>query len=149
MKFLRDILDKQAPLFEPGGKLEKFYALYEMHDTILFTPGEVTRGTTHVRDALDLKRMMITVVFALMPCVLMALYNTGLQANTWVANGGAPLDGWQESLYLWLGYDYDPNSLWANVMHGAVYFVPVLAVTFIVGGHVEVLFAAVRKHEVN
>ena len=149
MKFLRKFLDKIEPHFLEGGKLEKLYPIYEATDTIFYTPGHTTKGKVHVRDALDLKRMMITVVFALMPCVLMALYNTGLQANTWVANGGAPLEGWQESLYLWLGYDYDPTSLWANVMHGAVYFVPVLAVTFIVGGHLEVLFAAVRKHEVN
>jgi Na+-transporting NADH:ubiquinone oxidoreductase subunit B len=149
MKFLRKFLDRIEPHFKEGGKLEKLYPIYEATDTILYTPGDTTKGKVHVRDALDLKRMMITVVFALLPCVLMALYNTGLQANTWVANGGAALDTWQESLYLWLGYGYEPTSLWANIMHGAVYFIPVLLVTFIVGGHIEVLFAAVRKHEVN
>ena len=62
MKFLRNILDKQAPLFEEGGKLERLYPLYEAQDTILYTPGDVTKGATHVRDALDLKRMMATVI---------------------------------------------------------------------------------------
>ena len=57
MQFLRKILDKQAHLFEKGGKLEKLYPIYEMHDTLLFTPGEVTKGRTHVRDAIDLKRI--------------------------------------------------------------------------------------------
>ncbi|MEO1272710.1 MAG: NADH:ubiquinone reductase (Na(+)-transporting) subunit B, partial [Myxococcota bacterium] len=61
MKFLRDMLDKQGKLFEKGGKLEKLYPLYEANDTLLFTPGHVTKGKTHVRDAIDLKRMMITV----------------------------------------------------------------------------------------
>ena len=64
MKFLRDILDKQAPLFEKGGKLEKLYPLWEANDTFLYTPGEVTKRESHVRDALDLKRMMFTVVVA-------------------------------------------------------------------------------------
>jgi Na+-transporting NADH:ubiquinone oxidoreductase subunit B len=149
MKMLRKLLDRVEPHFKEGGKLEKFYVIYEATDTILYTPGHTTKGKVHVRDALDLKRMMITVVFALMPCLLMAFYNTGFQANTWVDNGGAALDTWQESLYVWMGYSYDPNSLWDNVMHGAVYFVPIFLVTFIVGGHIEMLFAAVRKHEVN
>ncbi len=81
MKSLRNFLDKQHKLFEKGGKLEKFYAAYEMVDTILYTPGEVTKESTHVRDSLDLKRMMITVVVALIPCIFFAMYNTGLQAN--------------------------------------------------------------------
>ncbi|MEC7242646.1 MAG: NADH:ubiquinone reductase (Na(+)-transporting) subunit B [Myxococcota bacterium] len=149
MKFLRNFFDAIEPHFLEGGKLEKLYPIYEATDTIFFTPGETAKGKVHVRDALDLKRMMITVIFALIPCVLMALYNTGLQANSWVANGGAPLEGWQESVYTFLGYDQADTSLWANIMHGAVYFVPVLAVTFLIGGHIEVLFAAVRKHEVN
>ena len=150
MKFLRNLLDKQAPVFEKDGKLEKLYPLYEAHDTLLFTPGEVTKGPTHVRDALDLKRMMVTVVAALIPCVLMALYNTGYQANLAISKGALPLDVWQETLYhAWLGLAYDPNSVLLNLLHGAVYFVPIFAVTFGVGGAIEVTTAIVRKHEVN
>ena len=81
MKWLRKILDSQAPLFEEKGKLEKLYPLYEAADTFLYTPGETTRGPSHVRDALDLKRMMSIVVLALLPCVIMACYNTGYQAS--------------------------------------------------------------------
>jgi len=149
MKFLRKFLDDIEPHFKEGGKLEKLYPIYEATDTILYTPGETTTGKVHVRDALDLKRMMITVVFALMPCVVMAMYNTGLQANEWVAAGGGAMNTWQESVYQFLGYSMGDTSLWANIMLGACYFVPILLVTFIVGGHIEVLFAAVRKHEVN
>ena len=68
MKALRKLLDSQAHLFEKGGKFEHLEALYEAPDTLLFTPGEVTEGGVHVRDGLDLKRMMITVVAALLPC---------------------------------------------------------------------------------
>ncbi|MEE9263375.1 MAG: NADH:ubiquinone reductase (Na(+)-transporting) subunit B, partial [Vicinamibacteria bacterium] len=80
MKFLRRLLDKQAKLFEKGGKLEKLYPLWEANDTFLFTPGEVTKHASHARDGLDLKRMMMTVVVALGGCLYMALYNTGYQA---------------------------------------------------------------------
>ena len=74
MQFLRDIHDKVDPLFQKGGKLEKLYPLWEAHDTAMFTPGQVTRTAPHIRDGMDLKRMMITVVIALHPCVFFALY---------------------------------------------------------------------------
>lgn len=150
MKFLRNLLDSQAHLFEKGGKLEKLYPVYEMHDTILFTPGEVTKGTTHVRDAVDLKRVMISVVIALLPCVAMAFFNTGYQANAAIAAGSAvPLDTWQESLFAALGMAHDPANFIANVLYGALYFVPVFLAVFIAGGVVEVTTAILRDHEVN
>lgn len=148
MKFLRDMLDKQAKLFEKGGKLEKLYPVYEAHDTLLFTPGHVTKGSTHVRDALDLKRMMITVVVALLPIVAFAIYNTGLQANAAIAAGAAPIEGWRASLYTGLGFSFTPSFL-GNLVHGALWFLPVFATCFAVGGGIEVAFAVIRKHEVN
>ena len=81
MKLLRSTLDKTAPLFEKGGKLEKLYPAYEAGDTFLYTPGEVTDGPSHVRDGMDLKRMMTLVIVALLPAIFMACYNTGYQAN--------------------------------------------------------------------
>ncbi|QDT16707.1 NADH:ubiquinone reductase (Na(+)-transporting) subunit B [Alienimonas californiensis] len=81
MKLLRSSLDKFAPLFEKGGKLEKMYPAYEAADTFLYTPGEVTEGPSHVRDGMDLKRMMTLVIVALIPAIFMACYNTGYQAN--------------------------------------------------------------------
>ena len=150
MKLIRDLLDKQAPLFHKGGPLEKLYPIYEANDTLLFTPGEVTKGSTHVRDSLDLKRLMITVVIALIPCLLMALYNTGYQANHAISAGHAmPIDGWRTDLYaLLFGKDFAPNFI-HNVFHGALWFLPVMLTTFVIGGHVEVLFAILRKHEIN
>ena len=150
MRPLRKLLDKQAHLFEKGGPLHVLYPLYEAPDTLLFTPGEVTKGKTHVRDALDLKRLMITVVFALIPCILMAFYNTGYQANAAISSGAArPLEQWQTDLFILItGGDFTPH-LFNNILHGALYFVPVLLVTFIVGGNVEAVFSVLRKHDIN
>ncbi len=153
MKALRKFLDSQAYLFEKGGQLHHLEALYEAPDTLLYTPGEVTKGEVHVRDGLDLKRMMITVVVALVPCVLMAVFNTGYQANLAISQGAEPMDAWQVDLLVLLmgsgNAAFDPTSLAANLMHGAVWFVPVFAVTGLVGGHLELAFALVRKHEIN
>ena len=149
MKLLRKIQDMQRPLFEEGGKLHFLFPLYEANDTILFTPGHVTKESAHVRDGLDLKRMMITVVIALIPCIYMAMYNTGLQAHLAIEGGAVPLDTWQTQLFQALGFDFVSTSWLANVVHGLLYFLPVLIVTFVAGGAVEVLFSIVRKHEVN
>ena len=149
MKFLRAQLDRLAPLFHKGGKYEKLYPVFEAVDTIHFTPGDVTKGPAHVRAALDLKRMMFTVVIALIPCALWAMYGTGWQIHV-AHQGGAPLlQSWQEALYAAPGLGVDPNSVLANLLHGAVYFLPVYAVTMAVGGFWEVLFAVIRKHDVT
>ena len=157
MKPLRAILDKVHPQFAPGGKLEKLYPMYEGVDTFLFTPGDVTKGASHIRDGMDLKRMMIMVVAALTPCIFMAFYNTGYQANLAISNlveNGIPAGdisaiGWRASVLSTLGVEYNPNSLIANLIHGALYFIPVFLVCNIVGGAWELLFCCVRKHELN
>lgn len=149
MRFLRALLDKQARLFEKGGKLERLYPLYEANDTFLFTPGHVTAGASHVRDGLDFKRLMMTVVVALAGCVYMAIYNTGYQANLAIRAGAPVLDTWQSAAVVALGWSFDPDQWLACVIHGALYYLPVLGVTFAVGGAWEALFAIVRKHEIN
>ena len=149
MRFLRRVLDQQAHHFEPGGKLAWLYPLWEAQDTILYTPGEVTAGPSYVRDGLDLKRMMTTVVLALAGCIYMAFYNTGYQANLAIARGAPPLDTWQTRVVETLGVGFAPDSLLACLVHGAAYYLPVLLVTFAAGGAWEVLFAIVRKHDVN
>ena len=150
MKFLRNIFDKQEKRFSEGGKLEKLFPLYEAIDTFLYTSGKVTTNPSHVRDALDLKRMMLVVVYALIPAVIMALYNTGLQANLAIANlNDIPNSNWQQQFFLWLGFSFDAGSIWGNIFLGALYFFPIYIVTLAVGGFWEVLFAVVRKHEVN
>jgi len=144
----RDFLDKIEPHFTKGGRYEKYYGIYEMVDTFLYTPAEVTRGTTHVRDGIDLKRTMTYVVFATAFCVLMAWYNTGYQANVAMeALGLEAAPGWRGVVMMLFGYSkWNPLSC---LVHGMLYFFPIYIVTLAVGGFWEVLFATVRKHEVN
>ena len=150
MRRLRRMLDKVHPYFAKGGPYHRFYAVYEALDTFLYTPDDVTRSAPHVRDGIDLKRVMIFVLIAALPAILAGLWNTGFQANTAMA----ALDlqsasGWRGVLLGWLGVDYNPQSLWDNFVHGCAYFIPIYAVTFAVGIFWEILFAAVRNHEVN
>ena len=150
MKPLRDLLDKQAERFEEGGKLEKLYPFYEAGDTFLYTPGEVTQADAHVRDGMDLKRMMITVVLSLQPCILFALYNTGLQASLAYQNMGAIGTGdWHVYLAQALGLSFLPSDIISCFAIGAIYFVPVQLVTIAAGGICEAIFAVIRKHEIN
>ncbi|WP_020157113.1 MULTISPECIES: NADH:ubiquinone reductase (Na(+)-transporting) subunit B [Methylobacter] len=144
----RDFLDSIEPHFTKGGRLEKYYGLYEMVDTFIYTPADVTRGTTHVRDGNDLKRTMTFVVIATFFCILMAMYNTGYQANLAMeAMGLEKADNWRSIPMMIFGYSpYNPLS---NLIHGALYFLPIYIVTLAVGGVWEVLFATVRGHEVN
>jgi len=150
VKFLKEFLENQEKHFVKGGKLEKMYPLYEATFTFMFTPGTVTKSGSHVRDAMDLKRMMMMVVFALIPAVLMALFNTGYQANIALEKlGQTSLNSWQGAVIEWLGIGYDSSSLFGNAVLGALYFFPIYIVTIAVGGFWEVLFATVRKHEIN
>ena len=131
MKALRNLLDQAEPLFHKGGPLEKLYALYEAADTFLYTPGRVTDGPTHVRDGIDLKRTMITVVVALVPCIFMAMWNTGYQSNLEMQQMGVTTTGeWRGVIIDILGVGYDPGSFLANVFHGFLYFFPVFLIGY-------------------
>ncbi len=168
---LRKLLDKIAPHFEKGGKLEKLYPLYEANDTFLFSPAEVATGKTHVRDAIDTKRMMSMVIVALIPYILMSMYNTGYQSSKIIEQAylAAP-DATAESLTGWrywlmdnvLGVDYatagdfyenftnfDLKRILHCLIHGALFFLPMYLVTMIVGGNCELIFSVIRKHEIN
>ncbi|HDZ57559.1 MAG TPA: NADH:ubiquinone reductase (Na(+)-transporting) subunit B [Pseudomonas xinjiangensis] len=148
---IRAFLDKIEHNFEKGGKHEKYYALYEAIDTFFYRPADVTRTTAHVRDGLDLKRMMITVWVCTFPAMFYGMYNVGFQANSVYAETPELL-GMQENWHIALiamFAGFDPASLWDNFVHGAAYFLPIYAVTFLVGGFWEVVFASIRKHEVN
>ncbi|MEW4564768.1 NADH:ubiquinone reductase (Na(+)-transporting) subunit B [Bremerella sp. JC770] len=149
MKFIRGMLDKVEPMFLEGGKLERLYPLYEAADTFLYTPPDRAKGLTHVRDGLDLKRTMIFVVLSLLPCIYMALWNTGYQANMQIANGATPTADWHETIFEMTGLSHDPASWIANMVLGAIFFLPVYIVTMSVGGTIELIFSIVRKHEIN
>ncbi|SIR79897.1 Na+-transporting NADH:ubiquinone oxidoreductase subunit B [Aquipseudomonas alcaligenes] len=148
---LRKFLDKIEHNFEQGGKYEKWYALYEAVDTFFYRPGSVTKSTAHVRDGIDLKRMMITVWLCTFPAMLFGMWNIGYQANSLFAGNAellAAQDGWRFGLIGALA-GFDPTSVWDNFIQGAAFFLPVYLTTFIVGGFWEVLFASIRRHEVN
>lgn len=146
---LRKVLDKMEPEFHSGGKFEKWYALYEAVDTIFYRPSSVTKNGSHVRDAVDMKRIMILVWMCTFPAMFFGMYNIGFQANTAMeAMGVAPADSWRHAIIGGLT-GYNASSIWDNMIYGAMYFLPVYLVTFVVGGFWEVLFASVRKHEVN
>jgi len=149
MKFLRDKLDDVAPLFEKGGKYEKFWPLFDLQSSFLFTSGEVTRTASHVRDSTDMKRLMMTVVVALLPCMLMACWNTGYEGMLAIAKGASPLDSWQTTLWQALGFSFDFKSNFHCIFFGALYWIPVYATVMVVGGIAEAVFAVVRSHEIN
>ncbi|TKF98348.1 NADH:ubiquinone reductase (Na(+)-transporting) subunit B [Vibrio sp. F13] len=153
---LKKRLEDVAPRFEAGGKYEKLYPVYEAFATIFYTPGNVNRGITHVRDSIDLKRIMILVWLATFPAMFWGMYNVGHQSvlaltSSYQLNELASVieSSWRLS---WAFGDAQSlmASGWASQMLlGALYFLPVYATVFVVGGVWEVLFAVVRKHEVN
>lgn len=149
MKFLEHFFESKKHLFEKGGKFEKMYPLYEAIDTFAFTPDSVTKSTAHVRDGIDLKRTMITVVMALMPAILFGIYNAGLQANIVLAGGEFQASGWRTDVLLNLGLGHDPANHIANFVYGLLFFLPIFLACNVVGGIIEVVFATIRKHEVN
>ena len=153
MKALRDVLDKVHPLFAKGGLLEAAYPMYEALDTFLYTPGEVASGKTHVRDGIDLKRMMITVVMALVPVTLFGMWNVGYQANSAIqkmeAAGIDHVGDWHYTIYNAIGFANDPGNIAGNLILGAIFFIPIYAVCMFVGGHIELVFSVLRGHEIN
>ncbi len=150
MRLLRRMFDGAAPWFEGDGKLRHLYPLYEALDSFAFSSSRANPGAPHVRDAMDLKRMMVTVVVALLPCVFMAIWNTGYQANLATEAGGVEsAAGWRGEILTVLGSGYDPASMWDNLVHGIMFFLPAYLVTMLVGGIWEVVFACTRRHEIN
>jgi Na+-transporting NADH:ubiquinone oxidoreductase subunit B len=146
---LRSFLDEIAPHFEKGGKFAWAFPAYEAVDTALYTPGKVTGGPSHVRDGLDLKRIMITVWMCAFIPVFAGCYVVGLQANEAMqALGLESVDNWR-ALFLDHLTSYDPTSIWDCVLHGLAYFLPLYVTVFVAGIVFEIWFASVRGHEVN
>ena len=128
MKLIEEQLKKVGALFEKGKPLEKFYPLFDALDTFLLTPGKTAAKAPFVRDAVDMKRVMIFVVLALIPATLMGIYNAGYQIE--IARGLT-------------------HSFWGAVEAGAWKVIPIILVSYAAGGFWEVLFAVTRKHEIN
>lgn len=150
MSFLKRTLDNIRPHVMKGGKHEKWYAFFEAIDTLFYSPEDVNKGRTHVRDGVDLKRVMIFVWIAAMPCVLFGSYNVGLQANEALqALSLTEIQGWRGELLRFFGLGVNPDSLLDNFFHGFWYWLPIYVVTFAVGIFWEILFCTIRRHEVS
>lgn len=128
MKALRNLLDKQKPHFEEGGKFEKFHSTFDSIETLLFVPDKVTTIGSHFRDAVDMKRTMITVFIALIPALLFGMWNVGYQH------------------FLSIGATAD---FWTMFLYGFLKLLPIIIVSYGVGLGLEIIFAQIRKHEVN
>jgi Na+-transporting NADH:ubiquinone oxidoreductase subunit B len=129
MKFLQDFFDKLKPFVEKGGKYEKYHTLYEGHRTILFAP-DLTTGKkgSQVKDAVDLKRMMFTVIIAMIPCLLFGMWNVGHQH------------------FLATGVEAEVID---KILIGALKVVPIIIVSYAVGLGVEFVFCVIRQHPVS
>jgi Na+-transporting NADH:ubiquinone oxidoreductase subunit B len=128
VRLLKQQIEKIAPLFEKGGKLEKFYYLYEAIDSFLFTTNKRTIHAPYIRDHIDIKRYMSIVVLALIPAIIIGAYNVGCQA------------------FYAKGIEAD---IWKCLLSGFLKIIPIIIVSYAVGGFWEVLFSLVRKHEIN
>jgi Na+-transporting NADH:ubiquinone oxidoreductase subunit B len=143
------MMDSIAPHFEKGGKFESLYPAFEAIDTALYTPGHVTHRASHVRDGLDLKRIMMTVWMCAFIPGLAGAYWVGLQANeAMAALGMTSADNWR-AIFLDVLIGYDATSAWDNIVHGLAYFLPLYIVVFLAGITFEIWFASKRGHEVN
>ena len=146
---LRSFLDDIAPSFEKGGRFEALYPAYEAIDTALYTPASATAGASHVRDGLNLKRVMITVWLCAFLPVFVGSYFIGLNANEAMQTlGMTGVDNWR-GIFLNGIVSFDPNSVWDCLIHGLAYFIPLYIVVFVAGFAFEIWFASKRGHEVN
>ncbi|MCI5097220.1 MAG: NADH:ubiquinone reductase (Na(+)-transporting) subunit B [Rhodobacteraceae bacterium] len=144
---LRNFFDRIEPHFTKGGKWEKYFPVYEMVESFLYTPKTVTTAAPHARSYIDMKRIMTYVVIATIPCILLGLYNVGYQVNMAIETLGP--SGWRAWIIDTLGIGFNAANPLANMCHGLLYFLPIYITTLVVGGIWEVLFATVRGHEVN
>jgi len=132
MQLFKNLLNKIKPHFEEGGKLEKIYPAYDAISTFLFVPGHTTQRGTHIRDGIDLKRTMITVVIAMIPCLLFGIWNTGHQHYLAVGNFTELAEGF-----------------WEKVIFGMWKVLPIVLVSYIAGLTVEFIGAIIKKEQVN
>lgn len=128
MNKLKEVLHRLRPEFNKGGKYEKLRSTFDAIDTFLFVPGHTTHGGTHIKDGIDLKRTMFTVVIAMIPALLFGIWNVGYQH------------------FKALGVE---STLLENMIEGSIVVLPIVAVSYIVGLAVEFIFAQIRGHQVN
>jgi Na+-transporting NADH:ubiquinone oxidoreductase subunit B len=146
MKFILDMHDKVRHHFGKGGKLEGVGPIFDAADTFAFTPDEETHKGSHIRDAIDMKRLMITVIYALIPCFVFGVWNAGHQYN--IVNS-AGISGFLGAFISDLMQGSLVSNLFADLIRGAIIVMPLVVVSYAVGGFWEVLFSCIRKHPIN
>ena len=129
MNVLRNIVDRIKPAFQKGGKLGFLHSTFDAFETFLFVPNTVTRRGAHVRDCVDLKRVMIMVVLALVPAMLFGIWNTGYQHK--------------------LAFGLTDWTFWNVVLYGLAKVLPLYIVSYLVGLGIEFVSAQIKGHEVN
>ena len=148
MKFLRNLFDDAKPSFSKGGAAEKYFPIFDIFENLFFLSRNRTKNPIHVRDALDIQRMMVIVWLATFPAMFFGMYNIGNQSLEYLALINTQNTGdWHH--YLVNIFGYEPNSFINKIWFGAVYFIPIYATIFLVGISWEILFAIIRKHEIN
>ncbi|MBK85588.1 MAG: NADH:ubiquinone reductase (Na(+)-transporting) subunit B [Flavobacteriaceae bacterium] len=148
MKYLRNLFDDAKPAFSKGGSAEKYFPIYDIFENLFFLSKNKTKNPIHVRDALDIQRMMVIVWLSTFPAMFFGMYNIGNQSLEYLALIDTPNTGdWHH--YLVNIFGYEPNNFVNKIWFGAVYFMPIYATIFLVGISWEILFAIIRKHEVN
>lgn len=144
------IADRTGKRAAKGSRFARLRPLVSALQALLYLPGEEAKGAPHVHDALNVKRIMLIMITALVPAIFMALYNTGHQANLALrAIKASPATGWRGTLLSSLGIGIDPGSVSASAAHGMLYFLPVFALTLAVALFWEVLFAVVRRRAMD
>jgi Na+-transporting NADH:ubiquinone oxidoreductase subunit B len=128
MKLLRNFLDSIKPNFEKGGKFEKLHPAYDAFETFAFVPGHTTKSGAHIRDAIDLKRTMVLVIFAMVPALLFGMWNVGILHYQALGTDAAFMDAF---------------------LFGSLKVLPIVAVSYIVGLGIEFTAAIIRGHQVN
>lgn len=141
MKFILNFHDKIRHLFSKDGKFEAVGPIFDAADTFMFTPDHRTSGGAHVRDAVDIKRTMMTVIYALVPCFLFGIWNAGHQYNT--------VNAIAEAGNAFITSDIFAAAFLNDMIRGMIIMLPILIVSYAVGGFWEVLFSCIRRHEIN
>jgi len=149
VKPLRNFLDNLKPKFKKGGTLEKWFPLFDVFENLFYSTDKRTFGSVHVRDTSDIQKIMVVVWISTFPAMFYGMYNIGFQALTAIEAIGSIPEGDWHSIFINILCNYNPDSIFDCIWYGACFFVPIYAVTFLVGIFWEIVFSIVRGHEIN
>ena len=148
MKILRSYINNVKPSFVGDGKYSKWFPLFDAVENLFFSTQTKTSNPVHVRDAVDIQKVMVTVWLATFPAMFFGMYNLGSHSLEYLESINQMNTGdWHHYLISFVGYD--SSSFFSKMWFGASYFLPIYITVFVVGIGWEALFAVVRKHEIN